>query len=419
MFNNIFRYSLFCYLYLFSSCYSIKNILHISDIHLDTRYYIGGVDNCVLGSTGMGCCRKYDIPLEPYDYASEWGNYNCDAPIKLVNETLKWIKDNIHVDKIIYTGDSVDHHDITQTVGRNLEEINVVYSLFNEYFSDKQLFHTLGNHDTYPIDQSIPYIYSKFLNKLNDLNFLYGGLDTQNYTILNGGFFYNYLKLNNGKRIKIISFNTMYYDNTNLFVRFNKNKDYKGQWKWLDNELNNAEINDEKVWLLLHIPPSNSKGDEIYKEKLISYLSKYQDTISATFSGHIHSDNFKIYFDSIGDLVGYGMIPSSIVPNQINPSFRIIEYDEMNGKLLNYKQYNADLMDTIKNNKIEYKIAYDFCDLYGVDDISKESYLQIYHKMRMNNSILTNYYTYNKPNGLVKNCSGACRIEIFNNILIR
>ena len=74
---------------------NLGRILHISDIHLDTRYHIGGVDNCVFGETGLGCCREFDIPKKPYGYASEWGNYNCDAPIKLVNETFRWIRDNI------------------------------------------------------------------------------------------------------------------------------------------------------------------------------------------------------------------------------------------------------------------------------------------------------------------------------------
>lgn len=416
----IFLANLPCYKSLSLLNNNLGKILHISDIHLDTRYHIGGVDNCVLGDTGMGCCRKYDIPKKPYGYASEWGNYNCDSPIKLVNETFKWIRNNIDLDAIIYTGDAVDHHDVSQTIGYNLEELETVFQLFHEYFSDIPLFHTLGNHDTYPIDQTPPYIYSTFLNEYATINIKSGGLKNQSRTIVEGGYFYNYFNIgNSNKKIKVISLNTMYYDTNNLFTKYSKDDDIKRQWVWLDNELNKSSIIGEKVWLLLHIPPSNDKEDEKYKNRFITYLSKYRDIVTATFSGHIHSDNFKLYFDRRGELVGFGTIPSSIMPDKINPSFRIIEYNKRDGRLLNYKQYYSNLNDTIKNGIIDYKLNYDFNELYGVDDFSKESFLQVYHNMRLNSSILNAYWTYHKPDEIVKNCSGVCRSSLFNNILIR
>ena len=97
----------------------------------------------------------------------------------------------------------------------------------------------------------------------------------------------------------------------------------------------------------------------------------------------------------------------------------MIEYDNRDGKLLNYKQYYADLNDTIKNGAIDYKLNYDFRELYGVDDFSKESFLQIYHNMRMNSTVLNKYWTYNKPDGMIKKCSGGCRSSLFDDILIR
>ena len=57
--------------------------------------------------------------------------------------------------------------------------------------------------------------------------------------------------------------------------------------------------------------------------------------------------------------------------------------------------------------------------LYEVDNFSKESFLQIYRNMRMNNTVLDKYWTYNKPDGITKNCSGKCKSSVFNDILIR
>ena len=45
-------------------CYCI-NWLHISDIHVDMKYYPGAASHCYFFSRlGTGCCRKYDIPLK-------------------------------------------------------------------------------------------------------------------------------------------------------------------------------------------------------------------------------------------------------------------------------------------------------------------------------------------------------------------
>ena len=97
--------------------------LHISDIHSDLEYSPGSPTHCVGGKLGLRCCRKYDIPLYGSHPASPWGSYNCDTPMSLVESTFEWIKENLYLDVIIWTGDSVDHHDIGQTWEKNRKEI--------------------------------------------------------------------------------------------------------------------------------------------------------------------------------------------------------------------------------------------------------------------------------------------------------
>ena len=53
-----------------------------------------------------------------------------------------------------------------------MNEIDTIFQLFQEYFPNIPLFHSLGNHDTYPIDQTPPYIYSTFLDRYNEINVL-------------------------------------------------------------------------------------------------------------------------------------------------------------------------------------------------------------------------------------------------------
>ena len=107
------------------------SILHITDIHLDPEYYPNSPNNCVLGSTGLRCCHKYDIPEKPYKKCSKFGDYNCDTSPWMLNKTYEWIADNLignsssyNIKFISFTGDTVDHHDITQSFSKNVKTIN-------------------------------------------------------------------------------------------------------------------------------------------------------------------------------------------------------------------------------------------------------------------------------------------------------
>jgi hypothetical protein len=388
----------------------INNILHISDIHLDNYYYNEGVNNCFLGTTGLGCCRKYDFPLYPYEKVSNWGDYNCDTPFKLVNETFNWINNNINIDSIIYTGDSVNHHDIVQTPYSNIKEVKTIFNLFNTYFPNTQILHTIGNHDTYPIDQSIPYIYKIFL--YNYANSVYLDNISIKDSLINGGYYSTFIKNTN---IKVISLNTIYFQSNNFFKNYNNIK-FK-QWEWLNNELYLSEKNNESIWLLFHSPPSNSIE---FKNTLFYYIDKYKEIIKITLSGHIHNDIFKLFYYN-NNLISYNLIPSSLMPDKINPCFRILNYNKTNGDIYNYQQYCANLIDTINNNKIEYKITYDFNKLYNNQNkiINKDILLNIYNEIDNNDTILNNYYNNYLPNNKKKVCNKNCKYNLLNSMIIK
>ena len=58
---------------------SVGRFLHLTDVHYDLLYEPGSPTKCVLGSTGLGCCHKHDLPLKNSTKASKWGDYNCDT----------------------------------------------------------------------------------------------------------------------------------------------------------------------------------------------------------------------------------------------------------------------------------------------------------------------------------------------------
>ena len=200
------KYSLLSLLLLSLSvlpCYTqinnnIRYILHVTDIHYDHNYYVTAPNNCIIGSkTGMGCCRKDNIPLKPYNQCSIYGDYKCDVPKLLVNDIFNWTKHhiynkNIKFDYIIYTGDSPGHHIISQSLKGNLDSINTVNNIINKYYPNIPLYQTLGNHDTYPIDQTESSLYRTILNNVSHLWSKWLTAKDMN-NVIKGGYYSTYL----------------------------------------------------------------------------------------------------------------------------------------------------------------------------------------------------------------------------------
>ena len=117
-----------------------KYFLHMTDVHLDPEYYPGSPDNCILGSTGIGCCRKYDIRKLPYHKASPWGDYKCDDSLKLVNSIFEYISKEIELEFIFFTGDIVHHHLLAETPEGNMKNMKNFYKLIKIWW----ILHTIS-----------------------------------------------------------------------------------------------------------------------------------------------------------------------------------------------------------------------------------------------------------------------------------
>src|SRR3989344_984504 len=81
------------------------HFLHITDIHFDPEYAVGAPTMCQIPD--MRCCRTTSIPkpLNSSVKASKWGEYTCDSPFLLIDQTMKWITTNLKdIDFVVWTG---------------------------------------------------------------------------------------------------------------------------------------------------------------------------------------------------------------------------------------------------------------------------------------------------------------------------
>jgi sphingomyelin phosphodiesterase acid-like 3 len=118
---------------------------------------------------------------------------------------------------------------------------------------------------------------------------------------------------------------------------------------WLEAELAAAKEAQERVWLLYHIPPGIDgyatlrqgacpgtmipMWDQAYAGAFAALLRRYADTVTASFAGHTHMDDFRLIGDTEGRFA-FALITPAVSPifGQ-NPAFRTVTYDSAGGIL--------------------------------------------------------------------------------------
>lgn len=385
---------------------TVGKFLHITDIHYDPNYKAGSPVYCLLGKLHLGCCRPYNIPIEPYEKASKWGNFRCDTPFTFVNATLEWIRVNVpDIDFIIYTGDTVGHHDITQSITHNINAINDINELFKYYFNGIKVYSSIGNHDTYPIDQTQKSINKIFLNNFAN-NWSYWLNNSQ--TISKGGYYYS--KLN--ENMYIVNLNSLLYDKINLFHL----QEGEEQWEWFENTLETIKNENSYLWITNHICPFSSEARSTYTQKFISILSKYKDIIKYHFYGHVHQDTFTL-LNYNNNIVGFCSIPSSLMLDKHEASFRIYKYERDNYDILDYDQYTSNLTETILQNKIIFYKSYSFNNEYDLNGVNLDNWIQLYENIKNSNITLNKYYHHYNPGINNTICDLNCKQSLLNSIL--
>lgn len=95
---------------------------------------------------------------------------------------------------------------------------------------------------------------------------------------------------------RIISINTNYCYVGNFWLLINAT-DPASQLQWLAYELHAAEISNEKVHIIGHIPPGYPECMRIWSRNYYKIIARYEATVTGQFFGHTHGDEFEVFYD--------------------------------------------------------------------------------------------------------------------------
>lgn len=326
---------------------SIK-VVHFSDTHVDLLYEPGSSYKC----SKPICCRSWSDEYAPgnTEYpCGPFGNTKCDPP-QILQESLHAAIADIDPEFSIYTGDVVAHDIWLVDKAEALKGLNATYSAMENDIGI--VYAAIGNHDTAPLNLFPPDASSKA-----DPQWAYDALAEDWYALTGvpsvkfADQFASYSAIHPNSNLRIISYNSNFYYMFNFYMyQEPMDKDPRGQFEWLVEELQAAEDAGQRAWLISHIPSGTSDHFRDHSEYFDQIVHRYEATIAGLFYGHTHRDGFQIAYSDYNNrdwntATAMGYIAPAVTPTEGSPSFRVYEIDPVTFGVLDYTQYIADISD--------------------------------------------------------------------------
>ena len=166
---------------------------------------------------------------------------------------------------------------------------------------------------------------------------------------------------------------------------------------WLRRVLEEAEAARNKVWLVYHIPPgidafATARHDscpvapvplfaEPYAREFHALMERYRGTVAASFSGHIHTDGFRLLADD-GQAFGFVLVSPAVSPIYgQNPAFRRLRLDDDGTVADQSVYYLANLPDAASGAAAEWRLETSFDAAWSLPRFDLSSLEALYRRI--------------------------------------
>jgi hypothetical protein len=155
----------------------------------------------------------------------------------------------------------------------------------------------------------------------------------------------------------------------------------KAELAWLENTLEKARNNGERVWLVYHEPNGADERRSVangcakgpvriwgkpFETAFIGLIKKYAGTVETIFAGHTHRDEFRLIADGGQPFAAVHVAPSISPSSNSNPAFKLYTYQPASGAILDSATYVLANLETAKDaGEAKWSREYDFARAYG------------------------------------------------------
>ncbi|KAG0242308.1 hypothetical protein BGW41_004522 [Actinomortierella wolfii] len=410
------------------------DVLHLSDWHVDPQYEPGTEGDCGLPL----CCRKYSFMpggaiKRP---ASTWGDYGCDAPVKLGQDLLaNGVYKVSNPAFSILTGDVPPHDVWNETLASVIDDHRVAYGAIRNGLKTP-MYPAIGNHESsppnlFPTQTSggdAAWLYKNLANEWNS----WLPADATNSVRQYGAY-----TASPRPGLRIISLNTNFCYTMNFYL-YGNSKEYDpfGELKWLVNQLQAAEDAGERVWIIGHIAPGLTDCLENWSSQYHQVVQRYSPhVIAEQFFGHTHNDEFEIFYNSntknAASAISTAWIGPSATPfTDLNPGFRIYKVDTKTWNVYDSQTYIASLEKAASWDATgatpNWHLEYSARETYGAvvpvaanAPLSASWWHDVTTAFEKNDALFQKYWNFHSKSsgrGAVCNAANGCKAEIICNL---
>jgi sphingomyelin phosphodiesterase acid-like 3 len=279
-----------------------------------------------------------------------------------------------------------------------------------ERFGNVPVMFTLGNNDSYAGDYLlVPG--GAFLADTADMfynTFLLGWADRNNYfrTYTAGGYF---VAESPDAKVRFVCVNSVLFskDRTEGCTDAPNNAP-TAQLDWLEKILGKAHADKKKVFMVTHIPAGMnifstantymdasgkiSDADVFWKEscqrRFLEICHRYASVIETVLSGHTHMDEYSLILDRDGEAYKATIVTPAVSPQfGNNPAFKVLTLRGEDWKPLDYRSISCDL----NLSSPDFSTYYVFSEAYSTEMPLEESLVDLFPKMKNNDSDRKNY----------------------------
>uniref|UniRef100_A0A8C4N9Q5 Sphingomyelin phosphodiesterase 1 n=1 Tax=Eptatretus burgeri TaxID=7764 RepID=A0A8C4N9Q5_EPTBU len=277
----------------------VDRILFITDVHWDAAYKEGSNAEC----GEPLCCRKDDgLPTPGAVGAGYWGDHRkCDVPMRTIESMLQHIATNETFDFVLLDRRHPSTQHLATDTERPADSTGQSHGAFLAAFCFPPPFIT-GNLSSSWLYEDMASKWSRWLP--------HDALQT----IRLGGFYTAQVK----PGLRVVSLNMNFCSAENIWLLIN-DTDPAEQLHWFIKVLQEAETADEKVCT-----------DGVTIPSWEWYSSELRTKALWQFFGHIHTDQFEVFYDeqTLKRPLGIAFLaPSVTTYYDLNPGYRVYEVD--------------------------------------------------------------------------------------------
>lgn len=230
------------------------------------------------------------------------------------------------------------------------------------------------------------------------------------------------------RNLRIISLNTNHFYVLNFWIYVTRD-DPDGMLCWLIAQLEEAESLGENVYIIGHVPPGGHDVSRTWTRLFYQIIDRFEFTITAQFYGHVHRDEFKLFYEMPRERVSaiypfsaahprplnVAYMGPSVTPyKNLNPGFRVYEVNGDTNAIQNHFTYILDLNATLAAGTVKWELEYDALSAYNMADLSPSSWNHVVERLHVDLPLFQRFNHHRfKSSSFVQPCETAkCRASV-------